>query len=201
MNPKKILFPLLAFIIPMLVRFIPEIIMGPYLVGFDNLAHYVPTTMLWLQGHVSLWSFVATAPLLYTVTAGLTLASGSVTIVLKILPSVLLGLLGLSMYLYARRGLSWSPLKSLVPAIIGTLYFVALRISWDALREEIALIFFFVALTAMAATSNKKFSWKSYILLSVALAAVVLSNQVVAVLVLGVVLFTVIYKLLQVGAF
>jgi len=198
LNLKKLLFPLLAFAVPMLVRFTPEALMGQYIVGFDTMAHYVPTTLLWLDGQVSLWSFIATAPLLYTITAGLTLASGSVLIVLKVLAPILLGFLGLSMYWYARRGLAWSPSKSLIPAIVGTIYFVALRISWDALREEIAVIFFFVALTVIAiAPPTKKFSWKRYLPLSGALIAVVLSNQVVSVLAMGVVLFTVIYKLFR----
>ena len=61
---------------------------------------------------------------------------------LKVLPSVLLGFLGLAMYGYARRGLGWSPKKSIVPALVGTLYFVALRVSWDAFREELANNFF-----------------------------------------------------------
>ena len=38
--------------IPLLVRFIPEVLMGPYLVGFDTVAHYVPTTLHWLDGNV-----------------------------------------------------------------------------------------------------------------------------------------------------
>ncbi len=103
------------------------------------------------------------------------------------------------MYGYARRGLGWSPKKSIVPALVGTLYFVALRVSWDAFREELALIFFFVVLMLLVtkAGDSGKFSWKRYVAFSLALAAVVLSNQVVAVLVLGVLLFTVIYKLIR----
>jgi len=197
--PKKYLFPLLAFAVPLLVRVIPEVLMGPYVVGFDTMAYYVSTTTLWLHGDVSLLSFIASAPLFYTLTAGLTLASGSVVLVLKVLPSVLLGFLGLAMYGYARRGLGWSPKKSIVPAMVGTLYFVALRVSWDAFREELALIFFFVVLMLLVvrAGASGKFSWKRYVAFSLALAAVVLSNQVVAVLVLGVLLFTVIYKLVR----
>jgi hypothetical protein len=171
--------------------------MGPYLVGFDTTAHYVPTTLQWLNGNVTLWGFVATAPMLYLATTALTLVSGSVIIALKILPSMLLGFLGLSIYIYANRGLSWSPKKSLIPALVGTLYFVALRVSWDALREEIAIIFLFLVLTAITYLVGKKLSWKHYLLFSVALGAIVLSNQVVAVLALGIVLFTVIYKFLR----
>jgi hypothetical protein len=171
--------------------------MAPYLVGFDTIGYYVPTTLLWLHGGVNSLSFIATAPLLYILTAGLTLASGSVVLVLKVLPPVFLGFLGLSMYGYARRGLAWSAKKSLVPALVGTLYFVALRVSWDALREEIALIFFFLILTLLVVRVwlSGKISWKHYIGFSLALVAVVLSDQVVAVLVLGVVLFTVVYRL------
>jgi hypothetical protein len=197
--PKKLLFPLFAFLIPLLVRFIPEILMGPYVVGFDTMGYYFPTTLLWLHGGVNLWSFIATAPLLYTLTAGFTIAGASLIWVLKMLPPVLLGFLGLSMYGYARRGLGWSPKKSIVPALIGTLYFVALRVSWDALREEIAIIFFFVVITLLVVNSGSsgRFSWKRFVPFSLALVAVILSNQFVAVLVLGVVLFTVIFKFVR----
>jgi hypothetical protein len=193
---KKYLFPLLAFTIPLLVRTIPEVLMGPYVVGFDTMAHYVPTTLAWLHSGVDLASYIATAPLLYTLTVGLASFGLPVVFVLKVLPPVLLGFLGLSIYVYARRGLSWSPLKSMVPALVGTLYFVALRVSWDALREELALIFVFVVLTALVANESK-FSWRRYVLFCLGLVAVVLSNQVVAVIMLGVVTFTVVSQLFR----
>lgn len=173
--------------------------MGPYPVGFDTMAYYVPTTLLWLHDGVTLWSFLATAPMLYSVTSGLAWAGGSITLILKVLPPLLLGFLGFSIYLYARVGLLWSQKKSLLPALIGTLYFVALRISWDALREEFALIFFFLVLTLLVAKNNhsNNLSWKKWVGFSLALVGVVLSNQVVAVLLLGVLLFTVVYKIIR----
>ncbi len=170
--------------------------MGPYLVGFDTSAHYVPTTLNWLNGAVDPWSFIATAPMLYIFTTGLTFVSGSVVLVLKLLPPVLLGFLALSIYAYARQGLGWSQLKSIVPALVGTLYFVGLRVSWDALREVVALIFVFVVLTSLARI-DAKHSWKNYLMYALALTVVILSNQVVAVLMLGIVLCTVLYKLLR----
>jgi hypothetical protein len=196
---KKYLFPVVAFVVPILFRMVPEILMGPYLVGFDTMAYYVPTTLAWLHGSVNLWSFIATAPLLYTLTAGLTSIGGSVILILKVLPSLLLGFLGLSIYGYARRGLGWSAKKSIVPTLIGTLYFVALRISWDALREELALVFFFVVLMLITTRAGEsgKFSWKRFASFSLALVAVILSDQVVAALVLGVILLTVIYELFR----
>jgi uncharacterized membrane protein YhaH (DUF805 family) len=171
--------------------------MGSYLVGFDVLAHYVPTTVLWLQGDVTLGSFFGTAPLLYTLTTGLTVLSGSVFVALKVLPPLLIGFLGLSVYTYARLGVSWSQKKSLFVALLGALYFVALRISWDALREELAVGFLFLALTATALIVAGRASKKTYLLLSVALVAVILANQVVAVLALGIIVLSVIYLLLK----
>jgi hypothetical protein len=173
--------------------------MGPYVVGFDTMGYYVPTVLSWLHGGVNLWSFIATAPLLYVLASGLTLVFGSVTFVFKFLGPILLAFLGLSMFVFAKRGLGWSPKKSIVPALLGTLYFVALRVSWDALREEMALIFFFLILTLIVSgvLKSRKLTWKSYVTFCLALIAVVLSNQVVAVLALGVVLFTVVYKFIR----
>ncbi len=170
--------------------------MGPYLVGFDTVAHYVPTTLSWLGGDLTMERFIATAPMLYLVTSALTAASGSVFVTLKLLAPVLLGCLGLSIYCYARAGLGWTQPKSLIPALVATLYFVGLRISWDASREVFALIFLFLSLALMAQL-EKKFSWSRALLFCLALSGVILSNQVVAVLGFGVVLFTLIYKLMR----
>jgi hypothetical protein len=40
-------FGLAAFLIPLGIRAIPEIIVGPYPVGFDTIAFYVPNTLDW----------------------------------------------------------------------------------------------------------------------------------------------------------
>jgi uncharacterized membrane protein YhaH (DUF805 family) len=110
---------------------------------------------------------------------------------------VLLGFLGLSVYTYARLGVSWSQKKSLFVALLGALFFVALRISWDALREELAVGFLFLALTAVALIIAGRASKKTYLFLSLTLVAVILANQVVAVLALGIIILSVIYLLLK----
>ena len=69
--PKNPPYALLAFLIPFLVRCIPEMLMGPYIVGFDTIAHYVPTTIFWSNSNLSLDSFIGTAPKLYIMTTGL----------------------------------------------------------------------------------------------------------------------------------
>jgi hypothetical protein len=196
-TPKKTPYALLAFLIPFFVRCIPEILMGPYLVGFDTIAHYLPTTIFWSQGYLTLESFIGTAPMLYIITTGLVQLGTPIVLVLKILPPMLLGFLGLAIYGFARTSLQWATKKSLVPALLGTLYFVALRVSWDALREEIALIFLFTALTFLISKQKQKFPWIRYAGFSLATTAVVLSNQVVAVLMLGILTLSLLHQLIK----
>ena len=187
------IFPLLAFIIPLAIRAIPEILMGPFIIGFDTLGFYVPNTLLWLHNGVNIGNLLATAPLFYVIFMSIVAAGGPIVFVLKIIPPLLLGFLSLSMYGYAKKGLSWSPSKSTFVAILGTVYFVALRASWDQLREELGLVFFFVVLTLLI--NSKDNSWKRYVALSLAMMAVVLSHQLVSVLMFGVIVFTIAYNL------
>ncbi|MDR0373364.1 MAG: hypothetical protein LBI79_07415 [Nitrososphaerota archaeon] len=192
---KRYLIPLLAFFLPLAVRIIPEVLVGPYIVGFDTMGFYVPNTLAWLHGGIELWNYLAVAPLFYVLLMSLVTAGIPIIMALKILPPLLLGLLGLVIYYYAHKGLGWSPIKSLAPALLGTIYFVALRISWDMLRSELGVIFLFVVLTLL--TQIKTGSWKQYFILSLAMMAVVLSHQLVAVILLAVVAFTVIRDLFQ----
>ena len=193
----RFVFPLLSFTIPLILRAVPEVLMSPYVVGFDTMGYYVPTTLLWLRGGVDLWSFFASAPLFYTIVVFLVSLGGPLITVLKVIPVVLHGFLGLSIYAYARSGLGWSPSKSTVTALLSTVYFVALRISWDLLRNELALIFFFVVLTLLSTGQHSVCSWKRYVLLSLTMMAVVLAHQLVSVIMLGVVVFTIVHKLLR----
>ena len=172
--------------------------MGPYVVGFDTMGHYIPTTVLWLNGGVDLGAYIATAPLFYTILMLFASASVPLTITLKVLPLILHGLLGLSIYGYAHRSLKWSPKKSVFTAVMGTVYFVALRISWDLLRNELALILFFVVLILLhdENSSGGKYSWKRYAILALAMISVVLAQRLVAVIMFGTVIFTVSYRML-----
>jgi len=191
---KESVFPLLAFGIPLLLRAIPEVLMGPYVVGFDTMGHYVPTTLLWLKGGVDLWRYIATAPLFYTVAVSSVAAGVPIITALKIIPPVLHGLLGLSVYGFAKKGLSWSPKKSAFTAVLATAYFVALRVSWDMLRNELALVFFFVVLTLLGTGIGSRYSWRRLLLLFLAMIAVVLTHQLVTIIMFGMVLFTVVQK-------
>jgi len=142
-------------------------------------------------------SFFGTAPLFYSIIISLASLGGSIVLILKIVSVALEGFLGLSIYLFAQKGLDWSHKKSIATALFGTLYFVALRVSMDSLRNMLGLIFFFVVLTLFSLSERKEFSWKNYVLLSLSMVAVVLSHQLVSVAMLGVFAFTIGYKFVR----
>jgi hypothetical protein len=47
-------FALAAFLIPLFIRSIPEILVGPYPIGWDTIAFYVPNTPDWATGKTGL---------------------------------------------------------------------------------------------------------------------------------------------------
>jgi len=177
----------IAFFIPLIVRAIPELIMGPYIVGFDTISYYVPATWKWTRCGVSFWEFFGTAPMLYLLLSGLTLAGVPLVVSLKVLSPVLHGLLGFAIFQYATKGLAWSARKGFYASLLATLYFVGLRISWDMLRSELGLIFLFIFLIMLRkCLSDFKWEWVSILAFSAML--VVLTHQLV-----GVIMFMIIF--------
>lgn len=163
--------------------------MGQYLLGFDTMGYYVPNTLTWLGNGVSFWALMSSAPLLYILLMGITSVGAPIVISLKILGPLILGLLGFVTYFYANKALSWSSKKSLLVAILSTLYFVALRISWDMFRSELALIFLFLTLIILQKNSH---TFRNGLLLSLTMALAVLSHQLVAIIMFAVIIATII---------
>jgi len=161
--------------------------MGPFVVGFDTLGYYVPNTLLWLRNGVGFWNFMAVAPFFYVLLMGVTSVGISTVLSLKVMAPVLLGFLGIAVYFYANKALSWSPRKSLCVTVFATLYFVALRISWDMLRTELGLIFLFAALIFLGKDGSPL---RNGVLLSLAMLSVVLSHPLVALVMFFIVLVT-----------
>jgi hypothetical protein len=174
-------FAALAFLVPFAVRFLPELFMGGFVVGFDTVGYYVPVVSRLVRGGVGLLEVVSYAPLFYGLLAQLVLAGVPLTAALKVLPPVLLGFLGSAIYFYARTGLEWSCKKGLFVSCLATLYFVGLRVSWDMLRSELGLIFLFVFLAFLWGDWREK-PWKCYTLLLPSMVFVVLSHQLVSVI-------------------
>ena len=128
-------FAFLVFAVPLVVRIIPEILMGPYVLGFDTMGFYIPNTLLFLHNGTNLSQFLLNGQLFYAIFVPIVAAGGSPVWAIKVISPLLLGFLGLSMYAFAQKGLGWSSPKSAFVAVLGTVYFVALRSSWDLLRR------------------------------------------------------------------
>jgi hypothetical protein len=175
----RIRCPLFAFLIPLAVRTVPEVLMGPYIVGFDPIAYYVPFVYSWLRHGVDFWGFLAEAPLFYCILTLITLLGIDIVFALKVVAPLLHGFLALSVYGYASCGLGWSPRKSFSATLLATLYFVAMRISWDLLRNELALIFLFLALTMIHRGHR---SWRGFDLLPLTMVLVTLSHELTTVI-------------------
>ena len=170
------------------MRAIPEILVGPYIIGFDTIGYYVPNVLTWLRDGASIWHLLAVAPLFYAILMSVAAIGVPIVMALKVLPPLLHGLLGLAVFFYARKSLSWSCKKSLLVALVATLYFVALRVSWDMLRNELGLIILFTALSLIEKLRGR---WKNCVFLSAAMVLVVLSNSLVAILMFAIVAVTI----------
>jgi len=60
-------FALAAFLVPLFIRSIPEILVGPYPIGWDTIAFYVPNTLDWAAGKGGFTEILGTAPLMYMI--------------------------------------------------------------------------------------------------------------------------------------
>lgn len=193
-NPK--LYLALAFLLPFSVRALPEILMREYIVGFDTISYYVPVAWKWVNFGVNFWKFFGYAPLFYLLLSGLTLVGIPLTVSLKVLPPFLHGFLGLAIFGYAVKSLDWSYVRGLFVSSLATLYFVGLRISWDMLRSELGLIFFFAFLIALKSYLSDSI-WKMFTLLLSSAVLVALSHQLVSIVMFAVVLAVALEKMLN----
>jgi hypothetical protein len=92
---------LAAFLVPLAIRSIPEMLSWPYLLGLDTL-----TVVNYIQS-----GFVLSTPmhffqnqLFYSIATATNWFVGDPIVVLKIFGPLLMGLVSVMMYLYARRG-------------------------------------------------------------------------------------------------
>src|SRR2546426_2085766 len=145
---RKYKFALAAFLLPFTVRAIPEVIAGPYPIGYDTITAYVPLMRDWAAGHtgsqfnpeIGGWLLFVLFGFAYALTR-----IDPVTIV-KVAGPILYGILGFSEYFFAQRVLHWSKAKSFLFVFIASIYFVSLRVSWDLFRNTLGLALMLSAL-------------------------------------------------------
>jgi hypothetical protein len=151
------LYPTLSIIVPAAVRWIPEA-QFPYPIGFDT-PWYLASAKLYAE---NLQPF----PLLYFILGRLYNVGIDPLISMKIMPTALYGLLGLSTFLLARRTFMWSGWKSLILVLAVALSPAMLRASWDLNKQALALIFFISSLSLLRSLRSLR-SAAAFIILSV----------------------------------
>ena len=144
---RKSRFGLAAFLIALAIRSIPEIIVGPYPIGWDTIAFYVPNTVDWAGGKAGWLTMLGTAPLMYMITVPVYMISHVNPVwIFKVMGPVLYGSMIFALFRFLRQGLEWNPRQALGGALLTSLYFVTLRVSWDLYRNMLGLTFILLAL-------------------------------------------------------
>lgn len=140
-------FGLAAFLIPLSIRAVPEILVGPYPVGFDTIAFYVPNTLDWAAGKVGLLPMLGMAPLMYAISVPIHLLLKVDPVwIFKFLGPIFYGSMIWTLFRFLVLELKWSKQQALGGALFASLYFVTLRIGWDLYRNTLGLAFILLAL-------------------------------------------------------
>ena len=185
-------FALAAFLIPLTIRAIPEIILGPFLVGFDTTAFYLPNALDWSTGHVNPLVMLGTAPLMYAVSVILYLLLKINPVwIFKFMGPILYGSMILAFFRLLKNDLEWPPKRCLGACAFASLYFVTLRLSWDMYRDMLGLTFILLAIPLL---NDRTYTTKRWTLpLLVVLA--VLSDHLTGVVILSILLARALLKL------
>jgi hypothetical protein len=175
-------FALAAFLIPLGIRAIPEIIVGPYPIGWDTIAFYVPNSLDWAAGRLGWVALLGTAPLLYMISVPVYLVTRVNPVwIFKIMGPILYGTMIAALYRFLRLGLGWTEKMSLGGGLMTALYFVTLRISWDLYRNMLGLTFILLSLPLYGSLTQRK----SQVLLAGLIVLAVASDQLTGVIALS----------------
>ncbi len=172
-------FALAAFLIPVGIRAVPEILVGLYPVGWDTIAFYVPNTLDWAAEKVGWMAMLGTAPLMYMISVPVYLLLRVNPVwIFKVMGPALYGSMIWALFRFLRLGLRWPERQALGGALMTSLYFVTLRISWDMYRNMLGLTFILLSLPLLE-------DWKGprkQVLLSALIVLAVASDQLTGVI-------------------
>ena len=183
---------LAAFLIPLVVRSIPEVLSGPFPLGLDTL-NLIPKIQSGWVFSLSPLGFLNNISMFYVFAGLLYALTHNIVFVLKFLGPVLSAVICGLMFLYARKGLNWSNRKSLLVSILTATYFVALRDSWDLYRQSMGLIFLMAALISLKSFSSPR----KYYIAGSFMVLTVLSHELTTVVLLFIILVEVARSLIK----
>src|SRR2546425_8364435 len=180
---RRYKFALASFLLPFTVRAIPELIAGPYPIGWDIIAFYVPNTLDMAAGRMSVWGILGSGPLMYAFIVPIhVLTKINPILLFKVAGPVLFGVLCWSVFRLCEKKLGLNVRNSFLSVLFLALYFVSLRVAWDAYQAELGLTFFVLGLTVVGEYGPVA---RSIVAKSVFFLVAILANQLVAVLVVG----------------
>lgn len=175
----KYRFPLSVFFVALVIRSIPEIVVGANPIGFDTISYYVPQTLDIAGGRMNVIQVIGTAPLIYLISVPAYILAGlNPILIFKILGPLFYGFFVVVLYRFLRVGLQWQQRNSLFGALFACLYFVTLRIGWDLLRTTLGMSFILLSLEFFGIPVTKRNGFMLAILTLLAVA----SDQVTGVL-------------------
>src|SRR5438552_9173002 len=172
-------FALAAFLVPVFIRSIPEILVGPYPIGWDTIAFYVPNTQDWAAGKAGFTEILGTAPLMYLISVPVYLLSRVNPVwIFKIMGPILYGSMIWALFRFLKIGLKWPDRQALGGALLTSLYFVTLRVSWDMYRNMLGFTFILLGLPLIEDLKGVR----NQALLSVLVVLAVASDQLTGVI-------------------
>jgi len=165
-------FALAAFLIPLGVRSIPEILVGPYPIGWDTITYYVPYTLDWSRGRFDHLGIVGVAPLLYLISVPLyDLVRADPIYIFKVAGPILYGTMIFALYRFLRLSAGLVVRDASFVAILTSVYFVTLRIGWDMYREVMGIAFILFSLPLLSRSLNLRDTCLASILVLLAVAS------------------------------
>ncbi len=173
-------YELAAFLLPLFIRALPEVVVGPYPVGFDTIAFYVPNTLDWAAGKVGTLEILGTAPLMYLVSVPLFLLGADPVFLFKVMGPVLYGAMIWALFRFLQTCLGWNDAHSLGGGLLVAAYFAVLRIGWDMYRNMLGLTFILLSLVVLEGPRTRS----RELLLSGLVVLAVASDQLTGVLIL-----------------
>jgi hypothetical protein len=151
---------LLVFLLGMVLRGIPELLVSWYPIGYETITYYAPPMFAFGErGLVDIFvEFFRSGPLFYVLMWFAHVMSGAHPyVILKVVGPLLYGGLAVSFLFFLRKGLRLDEKMAFVAALLLVFQVAALRESWDRFRNVLALIFVFITLTALK--GNHKHKW------------------------------------------
>ncbi len=176
---------LLSFLIPAVFRAIPEILAGPYPIGFDTVTWYAPIIAgAQRNGLGSAFNLIIQsqrAPLFNSLLVVTALIPVHPFSILKVTGPLLLGFFSLCVYVMVRTVFRVNREVALFTALFVSLYFVTLRLSWDLFRNLFGYAIFLLTIRQMYATTGTR----NTVLVGVMAILTFLSHELVGVLLLS----------------